>query len=37
MVLSLKAHRAKLTAVGSLYAVAVLMNIYGLGVMGWVY
>ena len=37
MVLSLKTHRAKLTAVSSLYAVAVLMNIYGLGVMGWVY
>ena len=37
IVLSLKTHRAKLTAVSSLYAIAVLMNVYGMGIMGWKY
>ena len=37
IVLSLKTHRAKIITVSSLYAIAVLMNVYGLGIMGWIY
>jgi len=37
IVLSLKSHRAKIVAVGSLYAIAVLMNVFGMGTMGWIY
>ena len=36
-VLSLKSHRAKIVAVSSLYAIAVLMNVFGMGTMGWIY
>jgi hypothetical protein len=37
IVLSLKTHRGKIIAVSSLYAIAVLMNAFGMGFMGWVY
>lgn len=37
IVLSLNSHRAKIIAVGSLYAIAVLMNVFGMGIMGWTY
>jgi hypothetical protein len=37
IILSLKTHRSKIIAVGSLYTIAVLMNVYGMGIMGWKY
>ncbi|MCF8032385.1 MAG: hypothetical protein K9K66_05965 [Desulfarculaceae bacterium] len=37
IVLSLKSLKAKVCAVAGIYAVAVILNIYGLGIMGWRY
>lgn len=37
IVLSLKTHQRKITAISSLYAVAILMNVFGMGIQGWVY
>ncbi|RJX35620.1 MAG: hypothetical protein C4525_02910 [Desulfarculus sp.] len=37
IVISLKALRSKITFVSVIYAVAIVMNIYGLGIMGWKY
>jgi hypothetical protein len=37
IVLSLKTHRSKIITVSSLYTIAVLMNVFGLGIMGWIY
>jgi hypothetical protein len=37
IVISLKAMRTKIIVVSSLYFIAIAMNIYGLGIMGWVY
>ena len=37
LVLALKTNRAKLTAVGIIYAVPVLMNVIGMGILGWRY
>ncbi|TNF23837.1 MAG: hypothetical protein EP329_26425 [Deltaproteobacteria bacterium] len=37
LVIQLKTNRAKVVAVASLYAVAILMNVFGMGVMGWTY
>ncbi|MEW5911324.1 MAG: hypothetical protein AB1814_02125 [Thermodesulfobacteriota bacterium] len=37
IVISLKALRSKIIMVSVIYAVAVVMNIYGLGIMGWKY
>ena len=37
LVLALKTTRAKLVAVGIIYAVPVLMNVIGMGVLGWTY
>lgn len=37
IVISLKSLRAKAVMVSSIYAVAIVMNLYGLGVMGWRY
>ncbi|MCM2284293.1 MAG: hypothetical protein NDI81_05905 [Desulfobacula sp.] len=37
LVINMKTIRAKLTTVTSLYTIAVLANIYGLGIMGWRY
>jgi hypothetical protein len=37
VVLSLKSMKAKIISVSSLYAIAILANIIGLGILGWVY
>lgn len=37
IMLSLKTYRAKCIMVAGLYAVAIAMNIFGLGIMGWQY
>ena len=37
IVIGLKSLRSKIAVVGSLYALAAAMNIYGLGIMGWKY
>jgi hypothetical protein len=37
LVLGLKTNRRKLAAVGIIYAVPVVMNIVGFGILGWVY
>lgn len=37
LVLGLKSPRRRLTVVGIIYAVPVLMNIFGFGIMGWKY
>jgi len=37
LILSMRRMRQKLIAVGSLYAIAVVMNVIGMGVMGWRY
>jgi hypothetical protein len=37
LVISLKSMKAKLTAVGVIYTVPVIMNILALGFWGWVY
>jgi hypothetical protein len=37
IVISLKSLRNKIITVGSLYAIAIIMNVYGLGIMGWKY
>ncbi|MDA8136509.1 MAG: hypothetical protein M0T82_17965 [Desulfobacteraceae bacterium] len=37
LVINMKTIRTKLTTVTSLYTIAVLANIYGLGIMGWRY
>ncbi len=37
IVIGLKTLRAKVITVAAIYAVALLMNIYGLGIRGWVY
>ncbi len=37
VVLSLKTMKAKIISVGTLYAIAILGNIVGMGILGWVY
>ena len=37
IVIGLKSMRSKLMVIGSIYSLAVLMNVFGLGVMGWRY
>lgn len=37
LVLGLDTYRKKALAVASLYAIAIVMNIFGMGIMGWVY
>ncbi len=37
VVLSLKSMKAKIISVGTLYAIAILGNIVGMGILGWVY
>ena len=37
LVLMLRTHRARIIAVGSLYAVALVMNAVAMGLLGWVY
>lgn len=37
IVISLKSMRSKIVVVSSLYVIAIVMNIFGMGIMGWVY
>ena len=37
IVIGMKSDRNKIITICSIYAVAILMNIFGMGVMGWVY
>jgi len=33
----MKTDRSKIITIAGIYAVAILMNVFGLGLMGWVY
>jgi len=37
LVVRLKTIKAKAIAVGSMYGLAIVMNLFGMGIMGWVY
>jgi hypothetical protein len=37
LVLSLRQMKHRLVAVGSIWGVAILMNLFGMGIMGWTY
>jgi len=37
LIISMSRNRDKVICVGGIYAVALVMNLFGLGLMGWVY
>jgi hypothetical protein len=37
IVIGMKSDKSKIITIAGIYAVAILMNVYGLGLMGWVY
>ena len=37
IVIGMSSHKSKIITIAGIYTVAILMNVFGLGVMGWVY